>query len=305
MKITIVGAGRVGSRSIPELASRLSEGDEIRIVDRDVIEETTLEACPLYGKTEIGRLKAEAAAEAIAAANTNAKITVFAGHLGTHNVSAELAGVQMVLDCTDNWQTRILLNEYCWGNGIPWVYSAALRAHSMVSSIVPGETPCFACWAAPAKAVSCSEVGVEAGACEKAAEKQVEQAAAIIAGGRPALAGKLFYFNSRTGSGLEKELKKNPSCSFCCGGRSLLEDENGIQLCGDGEWQFLNSGEEIGTENIFRRLDGVRRARMGAIVKTYFDEGSATVFANSRVVVRAGEKKKAVEINQLILQKIN
>lgn len=304
MKIAIVGLGRVGSRSLQKLAPRLSAQDELVLVDRDVLEEGNLRGCEIYGANAIGKLKAPEAAGQIKGL-TKAKINCFAEHLGKNNAAALLAVAGLVFDCSDNWQTRMVLNEYCWPRGIPWVYAGALQSHAMASTIVPGKTPCFACWARPAGTVSCSQVGVENAASEKAAEKQAGAALELIAGREPNLSGKLYYFNSGSGFETEFVLEKSPWCAFCSGGRSLLEEGEAVQLCGSREWQFLNSWERIGVEKIFRKLEGTTRERFGDVVKAHFDGGSATIFPNSRVVVRAGEKKKAVEINQIILQKIS
>jgi len=304
MKLAIVGLGRVGSWSANELSTMLGQQDELSLVDRDIIEESNLKGCAFYTKSYVGEFKVEVIKRKLAP-QTSVVIRTFGEHLSKQNISEMLAGCKLVLDCTDNWQTRMLLNEYCWENNILWVYAGALGPHAMVSTIIPGETPCFACWAnKPTVTLSCSEVGVELGAIRIAAEKQVKEAISIRTGATPALRGKIFYYNSLGGAKTIVEMIKNPECPFCVGEERMIEQELVIQVCGSGEWQFLNTVEQKNIEEIFSKLEGVKRKKMGGVVKAYLGEVRALVFASGRVVVKAKQKKDAIAANELILQKL-
>ncbi|MBI5177563.1 ThiF family adenylyltransferase [Candidatus Micrarchaeota archaeon] len=306
----IVGAGRTGTHSLKILC--VLKGISLRVIDRDFIRESDIGGCALYCKNSVGRLKA-GEAKRIAGKKFGVEVQAECEHLRAGNARKLLGGASIVLDCTDNWGTRALINQYCLKNGIPWVYCGALAGGAMCATTVPPGRPCFECWAPalPTEPVSCSEVGVELKAIKMASEMQVEETKRILAGETPELTGKLRYFESRTARTRTLLLKRNPQCPTCAKRQfERLEGggENAILSCGGGEWLFLNpQGKKVrhyGTKRMLEALEPLLPHAYGSLLKLSVNGLECAVFRNLRVTVRARERNRAAEANAIILSKL-
>lgn len=309
MKLLLIGAGRTGSHAAALIAAKLSKKDELRVIDRDALEESNLQGCALYAKKDLGELKAGLLAKKISG-KAKATITSFCEHLSQENVEKLAGGARIVIDCTDNWQTRMLLNEFCWKKGIPWIYAGAIKDRAMCSTIVPRYTPCFACWAAkPEKVQSCSEQGVDRHALKQIAKVQVGEVLALLKGKTPKLAGRLFFYHARKGVGKTIALERNLACSFCVKGKSPYKQDSATVMCGGSEWLFENGelakNKILSAKEIYSKLEGMERKNFGSVVKVNFRGSEATVFPTGRVMVRGGKKAAACAANHAILQKIS
>ena len=311
MKIVLVGVGRTGSHTAQLLAPKLRARDELVIVDRDALEESNLDGCALYAKRDIGKLKANLLAEKIST-KTKAKVTPASAHLSPANISTIFGTgknkADLILDCTDNWQTRTLINEYCWKNKITWIYSGALENRAMCTVIFPRDGACFACWAQkPIAPISCSEVGVAPRALRIISKVQVAQALAILKNRKPTLKGIMFFFHRGSrGKEVKKTvtLEKKTVCLFCVKGRSLYGEQEAIVTCGGNEWMFQNNFREKNAKEIYKKLEGFERKVFGEVVKVTVGKTTATVFANGTTMVRAKNREHASAANQAIAQKI-
>lgn len=311
MKVLLVGAGRTGSHAAEILAQNLSGKHQLAVVDRDALEESNLEGCVLYSKKEVGELKAPLLARKISR-TSSAEIIAFAEHLSLSNIGEIATGARVILDCTDNWQTRILINEHCWKKRIAWVYAGAIKGRAMCSTIVPQKTPCFTCWAGkPSRVRSCSEEGVEQSALEKISRVQAREALSIVRGKKPLLAGRLFFLHNGFVFNAEKNfektvlLQKNPECEFCALGKSLYAEGNPVVLCGGKQWLFRNDFNEKNAAEIYALLEGLERRIVGQIVKVKTARCEASVLASGSVIVRAKNEGHASAANQAIAQKIS
>ena len=175
----------------------------------------------------------------------------------------------------------------------------------MAATIIPGKTPCFACWAPePELTASCSEAGVDIRAVDAAANALVEEALAILGKKRRRLAGKLFFFDSEKNRSAIVDLKKNSSCDFCSGRKTLVKEMEAVRACGTDQWFFLNPAPRE-AKLVFSRLGGVKRKKFGNSVKMFFPKAEATLLPTGAVLVRAAEKKDAIAANEAILRKIS
>ena len=139
----IVGLGALGSSAANSLV-RAGVG-QVVLIDRDVLELHNLQRQILYSEDDVTRPKAVAAAEILHRINSSVEIETRAEDLNILNAEKLLAGADVVIDGTDNLQTRFLINDVCVKHGIPWIYAAAIGTSGMVMPILPGKTPCFRC----------------------------------------------------------------------------------------------------------------------------------------------------------------
>jgi adenylyltransferase/sulfurtransferase len=142
-RAVIVGLGALGSAVANSLV-RAGIGHVV-LIDRDIVELHNLQRQILYTEEDINRPKAVAAAEILHQINSSVEIETQVKDLNVLNAEKLLAGADVVLDGTDNLQTRFLINDVCVNHGIPWIYAGAVGTSGMVMPILPGKTPCFRC----------------------------------------------------------------------------------------------------------------------------------------------------------------
>lgn len=140
--VLVVGAGATGS-AIANLLARMGVG-MLHIVDRDLVEAHNLHRQCLFDEKDIGKPKALAAEEKLKAINSGIEITAEVKDVNFSNVERLVRGRDVVMDGTDNIETRFLINDACVKNSIPWVYSGATATYGMSMNILPGG-PCFRC----------------------------------------------------------------------------------------------------------------------------------------------------------------
>jgi molybdopterin-synthase adenylyltransferase len=139
----IVGLGALGS-SAANLLVRAGIG-QVVLIDRDLVELHNLQRQILYSEEDLGRPKAVAAAEILRKINTIVEIEPHVKDFNISNAEKLLSGADIVLDGTDNLQTRFLMNDVCVKHRIPWIYAGVVGTRGMVMPILPGRTPCFRC----------------------------------------------------------------------------------------------------------------------------------------------------------------
>ena len=194
--VTVVGCGALGSASVNMLA-RGGIG-EIRIIDRDVVELTNLQRQVLFEErdAEAGVPKAVAAAAAVARINSTVRALPIVADLTPVNILELLAGSSVVIDGTDNFETRLLLNDACMQMGLPWVYGGVAGSTGMAMAIVPRRTACLRCLYPNAPSVTRLETsetaGILAAAVATVAAFQWTQAVKLLVGGESDTAGRLL-----------------------------------------------------------------------------------------------------------------
>ncbi len=193
-EIAVVGVGGTGSNSALLLAQLGVK--TVKLIDPDVVELFNLSRQPLFGEKDIGRPKVNVAAEKLAQHAT--RFLAAQELLEEKNAAELLSGVDVVLDCSDNYAARKTINNFCSKKKIPWIYSGAIKDNVAISTIVPGRTPCFECFAKqPAVELSCAEQGIVATTTGLAAALQVQELI-NLSGGISKLAGKILFANLST-----------------------------------------------------------------------------------------------------------
>jgi adenylyltransferase/sulfurtransferase len=142
-KVLVVGCGALGSVISDHLA-RAGMG-MLRIIDRDIVEIENLQRQILYTEEDVGRPKAQAAKERLRVINSEINVEGLVRDFTPKSAEEVLDGVDIVLDGTDNMQTRYLINDICIKNGIPWIYGGAVSTYGMTLNIVPQKTACLSC----------------------------------------------------------------------------------------------------------------------------------------------------------------
>src|SRR6266699_1872394 len=160
--VAIVGCGATGS-ALASLLARAGVGT-IRIIDRDYVEPSNLQRQSLFDESDAAEAlpKAIAAARKIASFNSQIVVEPQVADLVPSNIESLLAGVDLILDGTDNFETRYLINDYVVKFSLPWIYTAAVGSYCATLNILPGKTACLACIFpdSPSGALDTCETGV-------------------------------------------------------------------------------------------------------------------------------------------------
>jgi molybdopterin-synthase adenylyltransferase len=187
-RVAVAGCGALGSFQAGALA-RAGVG-LLRIIDRDYIELSNLQRQWLFDESDVEQAlpKAAAAARKIAAINSSVLVEAVVEDLTSSNVEDLLGGVDIILDGTDNFETRYLINDFAVDRGIPWVYGAAVGSYGIVMPVIPGKTACLRCIypdPPPGAQLTCETVGVLGTVTALIASLQVSEAMKILCGQEP------------------------------------------------------------------------------------------------------------------------
>ena len=191
----LVGCGALGS-AVADSLVRAGVG-RVRIVDRDFIELSNLQRQSLYDESDVaaGLPKAITAAEKLRRINSEVEIEPFVADVTHENIAKLAADADAIVDGTDNFEARLLLNDYSISTGVPWVYGGCLGAEGQVMPILPGETACLTCLVpeppAPGVAPTCDSAGILGPAVDWVAALESIETLKILAGARDAVCRKL------------------------------------------------------------------------------------------------------------------
>jgi molybdopterin-synthase adenylyltransferase len=188
-RVVVVGCGALGSFQTGALA-RAGIGF-LRIIDRDYVELSNLQRQWLFDECDVeqGIPKAAAAARKIAGINSEILIDPVVADLTASNVEDVLDGMDLVLDGTDNFETRYLINDFAVDRGVPWIYGAAVGSYGITMPVIPGETACLRCvYPDPPSGAqpTCETAGVLGSVTALIASLQVSEAIKILCGVEPA-----------------------------------------------------------------------------------------------------------------------
>ena len=186
--MAVLGCGALGSFQAGALA-RAGVGF-LRIIDRDYVELSNLQRQWLFDQCDVEQSlpKSVAAARKIAAINSDIQVEPVVADLTASNVDELLGDADLILDGTDNFETRYLINDYAVNRGRPWIYGAAVGSYGITMPIVPGQTACLRCiYPDPASGAqpTCETAGVLGSVTALIASLQVSEAMKILCGAGP------------------------------------------------------------------------------------------------------------------------
>ncbi|HEY0460021.1 MAG TPA: ThiF family adenylyltransferase [Pyrinomonadaceae bacterium] len=296
-RVLLVGCGALGA-SHAEILARAGVGF-LRIVDRDFVEFTNLQRQTLYSESDAKeRLpKAIAAKNRLAEINSEIKIEPLVADVNHSNIENFLSGVDLILDGTDNFQVRYLLNDACVKLNKPWIYGAAVSAYGATMTIFPHSTPCLRCifeeMPAAGSAPTCDTAGVIQPIISSISAIQTTEALKILTGSRDKLHKSLIQIDVWNNDWRKIKLgAPNEDCETCARGNfEFLDAESGefsAVLCGRSAVQIAPPRTtRIDLKNLAERLKTLGEVKQNEyLVRFTTGENELTIFADARAIIR-------------------
>ncbi len=294
-RVLICGCGALGS-VIAERLARAGVGS-LRLLDRDWVEWSNLQRQTLFTESDarLSRPKAAAAADMLASINSSIQIEAIVEDLSFQNIESLASECDLILDGTDNFETRFVINDYCVKSSLPWVHGGCLGASGQVLTIIPGETACFRCLVPelpPREALeTCDSAGVLGPAVGLIACLQAGEALKILSGNAADICRKLMVIDTWHTDfrliGLSKQ-QYCPACSlrqfpFLDG---QLRTEATI-LCGKNAIQLLPPGlVSESLPQIAAKLTPLGEVQQNAFfVRLRTPQQTITIFKGGRTIV--------------------
>jgi len=294
--VVLIGCGALGT-VIADGLTRAGVGC-LRIVDRDVVEWHNLQRQVLFDEDDVagGLPKAVAAARKLGRVNSEVRVEPVVADVTPRNVERLIQGADVVVDGTDNFETRYLINDACVKHGLPWVYGGVVATYGATTTFVPGRTACLRCLMAdlpaPGTVPTCDTVGVLGAAVNVVASLEVVQTLRILTDQIP-LPPPLFFVDVWEGLWERVDLQKGETvCPACDKGRyDFLRAREGhrvVELCGQGAFQIApRRGGRVALEQLAARLREVGRVVQNEyLLRLEVEPYEVTVFADGRTLVK-------------------
>lgn len=239
-KVLLIGSGGLGSPAALYLTA--AGVGTLGLVDFDVVDFSNLQRQIIHSTKSVGRPKVESAKERLAEVNPNVKVITFNERLTTANVMRIIKDFDIVLDGTDNFQTRYLLNDACVFTKKPYVYGSIFRFDGQATVFYPGKGPCYRCLFAepppPGMVPSCAEGGVLGILPGVIGVIQATEVIKLIIGKGEPLIGRLMLYDALRMNFREVKFRRNPKCPVCGDDPTITELIDYDAFCG------LTRGEE-------------------------------------------------------------
>ena len=295
-RVALVGSGATGT-ALASLLARAGVG-ALRIIDRDYVEPSNLQRQSLFDEADAADSlpKAIAAARKIASFNSEVNVEPKVEDLVPDNIDGLLEGTELILDGTDNFETRYLINDYAVDRSLPWIYSAAVGSYGVTLNVVPGQTACLACIFpdSPRGMVeTCETSGILGPTVNLVASIAATEALKFLVGGAesPALRRTLLSFDLWTNEHAEiSAAKPRPGCR-ACGERDFIhlagEGRPHITLCGRNSVQIHERQRPIDFSEMDRRLQPHGTVRHNDFVLKFWHEPyEMTLFPDGRAIIK-------------------
>jgi adenylyltransferase/sulfurtransferase len=293
-RVAVVGCGATGS-AIASLLARSGVG-MLRIVDRDYVEPSNLQRQSLFDEADAAESlpKAIAAARKIAAFNSQIVVDPQIADLTPANVESLLSGVDLVLDGTDNFETRYLVNDFAVKNSIPWIYTAAVGSYAVTLNVLSGRTACLACLFpdSPRGVVeTCETSGILNSTVNLAASIAATEALKLMVGDGDYLRKTLLSFDVWRNERAEVAADRpRPGCR-ACGERDFIhlagEGRPHITLCGRNSVQIHERQRPLDFTEMSARLQPLGQVRHNNFVLKFWHEPyEMTLFPDGRAIIK-------------------
>jgi molybdopterin-synthase adenylyltransferase len=295
--VLLVGCGALGAAHA-EMLARAGVG-HLRIVDRDFVEFTNLGRQTLFKESDAAeRLpKAIAAKTRIAEINSEIEVEAIIADVNNSNVEQLILAQDLVLDGTDNFQIRYLLNDACVKHGTTWIYGAAVSSYGTTMTIIPGETPCLRCifdeMPDAGSSPTCDTAGVIMPIIATVSATQVAEALKVLVGDTASLHGSLMQFDVWANDRQRIKLgPPNPDCKTC--GQRIFEfldaevQEFSAVLCGRNAVQIAPPKPTVlDLPQLAEKLRNVAEVKQNEyLVRFTSGENEVTVFRDGRAIVK-------------------
>lgn len=300
-RVLVIGCGALGTVIANNLV-RAGIG-YIKIVDRDCVELDNLQRQMLFDEEDVekGMPKAVAAANKLRKINSSIEIDAEVKDVTHKNIEELMSDADIILDATDNFETRLLINDACSKHNTPWIYGAAISSYGMTMNIIPGETACFRCIVsdlpAPGSTHTCDTAGVLNAITSLIASLQSNEAIKLLLGDKNANQ-KLLVIDLMDNSFEKLRVNKRDNCPLCRDGKLEYLDLKGrrepIKLCGREMVQITPQREmEVSLEQLKEKLERIGHASyMGYLLKFSVDKYELIIFPDGRAFVKGVSDKE-------------
>lgn len=250
-RVLVVGCGALGSviaETLVRAGIGSAENGLVRLVDRDFLELSNLPRQVLYTEEQAraGLPKAIAAADRLKQINSATHLEPIIADVSYRNMAELADGADLIVDGTDNFETRLLVNDFAMKNNLPWVYGGVIGAEGRVMPVLPGETACLACLVpeppAAGEMPTCDSAGVLGAAVNVIASLQSLEAIKLLSGNHDAVTTGLTVVDLWSGRWRRLDVPRDANCR-CCGKADYewLDGRRGsraVVLCGRGAVQL-------------------------------------------------------------------
>jgi adenylyltransferase/sulfurtransferase len=293
-RAVIAGCGALGSVQAGMLA-RAGVG-HIRLIDRDYVEWSNLQRQCLFEESdaEEGLPKAVAAARRLASINSGIEVTPVVADLTHANVEDLLGDAGVVLDGTDNFEARYLINDFCVSRGIPWIYGGAVGSYGLTMPVIPGRTSCLKCvYPEPPSGAqpTCETAGVLNTVPSVVGSLQSADAIRILCGRADELSPRITTLDLWTG--VIRQLRqpdRDPQC-LACGQRRFVHLEGAgrapVSLCGRNAVQIHERARPIDLQLLKQALAPLGEVRANEFALRFFPSPyEMTIFPDGRAIIK-------------------
>jgi adenylyltransferase/sulfurtransferase len=302
-RAVIVGCGAIGAAAA-NLLVRAGVG-HLRMVDRDFVEPSNLQRQTLFDESDASRAlpKAVAAEQKLRSINSSVVVEGIVADLSPRNVHDLLGGFDVLLDGTDNFETRFLVNDFAVKSVRPWIYAAAVASYGLTMAIRPGQTPCLSCLLETSNATSgldetCDTIGVLGPVVNLIASLEVAEALKLLSGHPEALHGRLTSCDVWSGHMQSVRVARNPECRACVKQDFTYlhgDAQPHITFCGRDSVQIHETGRAMDLHALKLRLTSVVDdvCQNDFLLRFRIAPYEMTVFADGRAILK-GTKDPAV-----------
>jgi molybdopterin/thiamine biosynthesis adenylyltransferase/rhodanese-related sulfurtransferase len=259
-KVLCVGAGGLGSPALLYLAA--AGVGTLGVIDFDVVDESNLQRQIIHGQSDVGRSKAESARDSINELNPLVNVIVHTERLDSDNAMQVFEPYDLIVDGTDNFATRYLVNDACVLLGKPYIWGSIYRFDGQASAFWADHGPCYRCLypepPPPGMVPSCAEGGVLGVLCASIGSIQVTEAIKVITGIGDPLVGRLMIYDALDMTYRSVKVRKDPECPVCGKNPTVTELIDYEEFCGavSEEAQEAAMGSTISPRQLKEMLDG-------------------------------------------------
>ncbi len=294
-KAVLIGCGAIGSAQA-DLLVRAGIG-RLRIVDRDFVEASNLQRQTLFDEEDARQSlpKAVAAKRKLLAINPDCQIEEIVGDATPKTIEEWVEGSDVILDGTDNFETRFLINDVAVKWNIPWVYGGAVASYGVTMTIRPGKTACLACVLRERPALglveTCDTLGVLAVAAQTIAAIQTSEAMKLLLGREDALHGQLISIDMWTNQRAAMRVPEpNPDC-LACGKRQFVylagEAQPHVTMCGRDSVQIHERNRRLDLDDLRAKLERLGSVRSNEfLLRCSIPPYELTVFPDGRAIIK-------------------
>jgi molybdopterin-synthase adenylyltransferase len=295
-RVAIVGCGATGS-ALASLLGRAGVGT-LRIIDRDYVEASNLQRQSLFEEKDAAESlpKAVAAERKIAAFNSEIVVESRVADMVPGNINALLEGMDVILDGTDNFETRYLINDYAVKNFLPWIYAAAVGSYGVTLNVLPGKTACLACIFpdTPLGMIeTCETSGILNTAVNLVASIAATEAVKLLVGGKAGERVRKTLWSFDVWKNEQAEIAAAHPRAGCqtCGEKDFVhlagEGRPHITMCGRNSVQIHERARPIDFAEMQRRLEAHGTVRRNEFVLKFWREPyEMTLFPDGRAIIK-------------------